>query len=78
MEDSGQNSDTWSSPYLVDGKVYIGNEDGNMYIFEASKKKKLIKQVSMRGKIRATPVVCNGVLYVMTENPCKLIAIKAK
>jgi hypothetical protein len=42
---------------------------------------KLVKKVQMvksGGKIRATPVACNGVLYVMTENPCKLWAIKAK
>jgi outer membrane protein assembly factor BamB len=69
-------TDTWSSPYIVDGKVYLGNENGVMHIFEASKKLKLIKKVQMKGKIRATPVVCNGVLYVMTENPCKLWAIK--
>jgi outer membrane protein assembly factor BamB len=70
--------DTWSSPYLVDGKVYIGNEGGVMYIFEASKKLKVIKKVPMKGVIRATPVAVNGVMYVMTENPCKLWAIKAK
>ncbi len=26
--------------------------------------------------IRATPVAANGVLYTITENPCKLWAIK--
>ncbi len=77
-EDGGATSDTWSSPYLVDGKVYLGNEDGIMHIFEASSKLKLVKKVPMKGKIRATPVAVNGVLYVMTENPCKLWAIKTK
>jgi outer membrane protein assembly factor BamB len=71
-------TDTWSSPYIVDGKVYLGNENGVMHIFEASKKLKVLKRVQMKGKIRATPVALNGVLYVMTENPCKLWAIKAK
>jgi outer membrane protein assembly factor BamB len=71
-------ADTWSSPYIVDGKVYLGNENGVMHIFEASNKMKIINRVQMKGKIRATPVACNGVLYVMTENPCKLWAIKAK
>ena len=70
--------DTWSSPYIVDGKVYMGNEGGMMYIFEASKTLKVLKKVQMRGTIRATPVACNGVFYVMTENPCKLWAIKVK
>jgi outer membrane protein assembly factor BamB len=70
--------DTWSSPYWVDGHVYIGNEAGVMHIFKHGKKPELLKKVTMKGKIRATPVAVNGVLYVMTENPCKIYAIKAK
>lgn len=71
-------ADTWSSPYVVDGKVYIGNENGAVHIFEHSPKKKLVKKVQMKGKVRVTPVAANGVLYVVTENPCRLWAIKAK
>ena len=71
-------TDNWSSPYWVDGHVYIGNEAGTMFIFEHGKEKKIVAEIEMKGKIRATPVAVNGVLYVMTENPCKLWAIKAK
>jgi outer membrane protein assembly factor BamB len=71
-------SDTWSSPYVVDGKVYLGSETAGVHIFEASNKLKVIKKVPMKGKVRATPVALNGVFYVMTENPCRLWAIKAK
>ena len=70
--------DTWSSPYVVDGKVYIGNEKGAVHIFEHSSTMKLVKKVQMRGMVRVTPVAQNGVLYVVTENPCMLWAIKAK
>ncbi|MFM7152364.1 MAG: PQQ-binding-like beta-propeller repeat protein [Gemmataceae bacterium] len=69
-------ADTWSSPFVVDGHVYIGNENGVMHIFKHGPKMELVRKISMKGKIRATPVACNGVLYVMTENPCKLYAIK--
>jgi outer membrane protein assembly factor BamB len=65
---------TWSSPYWVDGKVYMGNDNGELLIFAHGKEKKLLNTIDMEGKIRATPVVANGVLYVMTEN--KLYAIK--
>jgi outer membrane protein assembly factor BamB len=68
--------DTWSSPTWIDGNIYIGNESGKMTIVKASKELKIVKEVTMRGKIRATPVAVNGVLYVMTENPCRLWAIK--
>jgi outer membrane protein assembly factor BamB len=71
-------ADTWSSPYWVDGKVYLGNENGRVFIFQHGKQKKLVAQVQMQGKVRATPVVANGVMYVITENPCKLWAIAAK
>lgn len=66
----------WSSPFVVDGHMYIGNDGGEMRIFKADKTMKLVKTVKMRGKIRATPVALSGVLYVMTENPTKLWAIK--
>jgi hypothetical protein len=32
----------------------------------------------VKGKVRATPTVVNGVLYFITENPCKLYAIATK
>jgi outer membrane protein assembly factor BamB len=72
-------ADTWSSPYWVDGKVYIGNENGTMHVFAHGKTKKVLNQVKMRcDAIRATPVAVNGVLYVMTENQTKLWAISTK
>jgi outer membrane protein assembly factor BamB len=72
-------ADTWSSPYWVDGKIYIGTENGTMRIYEHGKTKKLVNKVNMKADaIRATPVAINGVLYVITENPCKLWAIGTK
>jgi outer membrane protein assembly factor BamB len=67
-------AETWSSPYWVDGKIYIGNDDGQLYIFKHGRKKEEPKIIEMEAKIRATPVAANGVLYVMTEN--RLYAIK--
>lgn len=64
---------TWSSPYFVDGKVYMGNDKEQVLIFQHGKEKKLLGTIEMDGMVRATPVAANGVLYVMTEN--KLYAI---
>jgi outer membrane protein assembly factor BamB len=75
------NGDTWSSPYWVDGKVYIGNERGEIHIFKHGKKLQLLKKIAMGGvqtKVRATPVALDGVMYVITENPCRLWAITNK
>jgi outer membrane protein assembly factor BamB len=64
---------TWSSPYWVDDKVYMGNDNGQLLIFAHGKEKKILAEIDMQGKVRATPVAANGVLYIMTEN--KLYAI---
>ena len=58
----------WGSPYVVDGRVYIGNEDGILWAFKVSKKKKLLAQTEMSAPIYATPVAANGTLYVATQN----------
>lgn len=71
--DHNMNAAAWSSPSWIDGKIYMGNDDGKVLIFEHGKEKKLVAEVDMESKIRATPVAANGVLYVMTEN--KLYAI---
>jgi outer membrane protein assembly factor BamB len=63
----------WSSPYYADGKVYLGNDDNTVFVFAHGKQKKILAQNTMEGRVRATPVAANGVLYVMTEN--KLYAI---
>jgi outer membrane protein assembly factor BamB len=66
----------WGSPSLIDGKIYIGDEDGDVFVFAASKEKKLIAQHDMKSPVKSTPVAVHGVLYVMTDN--QLIAIQAK
>src|SRR5262249_8609765 len=58
-------AETWGSPYWVDNKVYIGNDDGQLHIFAHGKEKKLIKVIDMKARVRSTPVAVNGVLYVM-------------
>ncbi len=65
----------WSSPLIVDGKVYIGNEDGDIVIFKLSPKKEVINKINMGSSVYSTPIVANGVLYISTRN--QLFAIKA-
>ncbi len=71
---------TWSSPYFVDGKIYLGDDSGKITVFQPGKVKKILAtNENIRGcKVEATPVVVNGTMYVMTVNPCKLWAVAAK
>jgi outer membrane protein assembly factor BamB len=64
----------WGSTYWVDGRIYLGTEEGDLWIFQHGKEKKDAIKIELEQPIRSTPVVANGVLYVMTES--HLYAIK--
>jgi outer membrane protein assembly factor BamB len=63
----------WGSPYSADGKVYLGDEDGDVAVLEASKELKVLSEPNMGNAVYGTPVAANGVLYIM--NRCELYAI---
>jgi outer membrane protein assembly factor BamB len=67
-------SAVWSSPYYVDGKVFMGDEDGNVVVFAAGREKKILNTMEMGGSVYTTPVAANGVLYIGTRE--KLYAIQ--
>jgi outer membrane protein assembly factor BamB len=96
----------WGSPYYVDGKIFLANDQGDLFIFKHEKVHKfhdevkaaqnardrkearqlmqevrkqvadkyLLSKAEFHAPIRSTPVVANGVLYVMTEET--LYAVK--
>ena len=64
----------WGSPYVVDGKVYIGTEDGDVWVFKHGREKKVLAQNMMDTVVYSTPVAVNGVLYVMTRRTLFAIA----
>jgi outer membrane protein assembly factor BamB len=72
-------ADTWASPSWVDGHVYIGNDKGKILVFKHGKKKELVNTIDMNcGYVRNTPVIVDGVLYVIAENPTQLWAVAKK
>jgi outer membrane protein assembly factor BamB len=58
----------WGSPMVINGKVYIGDEDGDIVVLEAAKEKKLVSELNMGSSVYATPVPANGALFVMNRN----------
>lgn len=66
----------WGSPLIADGKIFIGDEDGDVAIFEFSKKMNLLEENYMGSSIYSAPVAIDGVLYIATRS--HLIAIKAE
>jgi outer membrane protein assembly factor BamB len=63
----------WGSPFAADGKVYLGDEDGDVAVFAVSKELKKISEINVGGAVYSTPVAANGVLYIM--NRMELYAI---
>jgi outer membrane protein assembly factor BamB len=53
---------------IVDGKVYIGDEDGDISIFKLSAEKDLIREVNMGSSVYSTPVVANNVLFIASKD----------
>lgn len=66
----------WGSPLIVDDKVYIGDEDGDVAIFNLSADPEAaepITEINMENAVYSTPIVANGVLYI--SNKSHLFAI---
>ena len=63
----------WGSTFVADGKVYIGDEDGDVVILAAEKEKKVLFETNMGSAVYTTPVAHDGVLYIAGRN--KLFAI---
>ncbi len=78
----------WGSPLIVEDKVYIGDEDGEVAIFRHSANKEVAMQDvdgewepaygtrDMGNSVYSTPIVANNVLYI--SNRTHLFAIENK
>jgi len=73
---------SWASPLIVENRVYIGDEDGDVTIFELSKDMKIVSKesngepgpISMSTAVYTTPVVANNTLFIANRN--QLFCIK--
>ncbi|HYF48238.1 MAG TPA: PQQ-binding-like beta-propeller repeat protein, partial [Planctomycetota bacterium] len=69
-------SHIWGSTLAGDGKVYFGNEDGDLIVIEAAKEYKELGKTNVGSAIYSTPIVANGVMYVASQT--HLFAIQAQ
>ena len=58
----------WGSPMVIDGKVYLGDEDGDVTVLAADKTMKLIAENNMGSSVYSTPVPANGALFIVNRN----------
>jgi outer membrane protein assembly factor BamB len=58
----------WGSPMVVDGKVYLGDEDGDVVIMQEGKIEKVLSEINMGSSVYSSAVPANGVLFISNRN----------
>jgi len=83
-------SATWGSPLIVDGKVYVGDEDGDVAIFrhsadlkvamkeDGAEMKPYYGEINMGNSVYSTPIVAGNVLYISNRTHVFAIANDGK
>ena len=66
----------WGSPIIIDDKVYLGDEDGDVVVMAAGKKKEVLAEMNMGSAVYGTFVPANGVLFI--NNRSQLFALANK
>jgi outer membrane protein assembly factor BamB len=66
----------WGSALVVEGKVYLGDEDGDVVVLQAGKEKKVLAEMNMASSVYSTPVPANGVLFISNRNQLFALAEK--
>jgi len=74
---------SWGSPLIVDGKIYIGDEDGDIAIFNLSSDPEKamddgepIAEINMGNAVYSSPIVANDVLYIANKSTVYAISPK--
>ena len=68
----------WGSTFVADGKVYVGDEDGDLVVLAVTKEKKIISETNLGAAIYGTPIVANGTIYLQSNTHLFAFADSAK
>ena len=66
----------WGSPLIIDGKVYLCDEEGSVLIFALARQMKKLGEFNLGSASYCSPVFANGVLYVTSRE--RLFALQQK
>jgi hypothetical protein len=61
---------------VVDGKVYLGDEDGDVVVMQHGKEKKVLAEMNMGSAVYSTVVPANGTLFLNNRNQLFALAVK--
>ena len=70
----------WGSTMVADGKVYVGDEDGDFVILAAKggDKPEVLSETNLGAPVFSTPIVANGVMYIASQTHLFAIGANAK
>ena len=58
----------WASPIVIDDKVYLGDEDGDVVVLQHGKEKKLVGEMNMGSSVYCSVVPARGSLIIANRN----------
>ena len=59
-------AETWATPLLADGKLYLGARRG-MFVLAAGRKPAELARISLGAPAYGTPIAANGTLFVTSQ-----------
>ena len=58
----------WSSALVADGKIYLGDEDGDVVVMKPGKEEIVLAEMNMGSSVYSSAVPANGTLYIASRN----------
>ena len=69
---------SWASPLIVEDRVYIGDEEGDITVFKLTPAKEQIAEFNMESALYTTPIVANDSIFIANRNRVYAIQEGAK
>ncbi|MGH9460015.1 MAG: PQQ-binding-like beta-propeller repeat protein [Vicinamibacteria bacterium] len=66
----------WSSPLVADGKVYLGDEDGDVVVLKPGREEVVLTEMNMGSSVYSTAVPANGTLFIASRNKLFALALQ--
>jgi len=65
----------WASPLVVDGRLYLADEDGDVLILQHGKEKKVLAEMNMGSAVYSTLVPAHGTLFLNNRSELFALAV---
>lgn len=69
-------AELWGSPMIADGKIFLGDENGDLNVFELGEEANVMEKIMFPSSIYSTPTIANGVMYVSDRSTLYAIKIR--